>query len=369
MTGAPVVDLLVEGTLVDVTTGSLEERTIAVDDGEIVGFGARPAATKIEADYVTPGLIDAHMHVEASMVTVPQYGDAVVPHGVTGVVHDPHEIANVLGADGVRAFCADADRTPLKARLTVPSSVPASGRQDSGAVLDSDAVEALLDMDEAIALGEVMDLDGVLAGDDDIHEKIRSARERDLPVDGHVPGVTGPELHELARYLDNDHESVELAEARAKADAGMHVYLREGSTSKNLDALVDLVDAVDSRRLALCTDERNVVDLLDSGGVNTAVRKAMKLGVDPVTAVQLATLNVAEVYDLPSGRIEPGAPADMCCSPTSKHGLSTTLSSTGRSIPRRGRRKRPGQYCPATQSGPTTSARQTSQSNTTGPAR
>jgi len=217
----------------------------------------------------------------------------------------------VLGADGVRAFCADADRTPLKARLTVPSSVPASGRQDSGAVLDSDAVEALLDMDEAIALGEVMDLDGVLAGDDDIHEKIRSARERDLPVDGHVPGVTGPELHELARYLDNDHESVELAEARAKADAGMHVYLREGSTSKNLDALVDLVDAVDSRRLALCTDERNVVDLLDSGGVNTAVRKAMKLGVGPVTAVQLATLNVAEVYDLPAGRIEPGAPADM----------------------------------------------------------
>ena len=311
MTDTDPVDLLVEGTLVDVTTGTLDDRTIAVDDGEIVGFGTRPAKEALEAEYVTPGLIDAHMHVEASMVTVPQYGDAVLPNGVTGVVHDPHEIANVLGVDGVREFCADADRTPLKARLTVPSSVPASGRQDSGAVLDSAAVDALLDLDEAIALGEVMDLDGVLAGDDEIHEKIASARERGLPVDGHVPGVTGPELQALARYLDTDHESVELAEARAKADAGMYVYLREGSTSKNLDALVDLVGAVDSRRLALCTDERNVVDLFEGGGVNTAVRKAMQLGVDPVTAVRMATLNVAEVYDLPTGRVEPGAPADM----------------------------------------------------------
>lgn len=311
MTGTEPVDLLVEGTLVDVDTGTLTDRTVAVEDGEIVGFGARPAKKRIEAEYVTPGLIDAHTHVEASMVTIPQYGDAVVPHGVTAVVHDPHEIANVLGPDGVRDFCADADRTPLKARLTVPSSVPASGLQDTGGAVDSAAVDELLDLDDAIALGEVMDLDGVLAGAAEIHEKIASAHERNLPVDGHVPGVTGPELQELARYLDNDHESVELAEARAKADAGFHVYLREGSTSKNLDALVDLVEAVDSRRLSLCTDERTVVDLLDGGGINTVVRKAMGLGVDPVTAVQMATLNTAEMYDLPFGRIEPGAPADM----------------------------------------------------------
>jgi len=311
MTDSGPVDLLVEGTLVDVHTGQLADRAIAVDDGEIVGFGAVPAMRTIEAEYVAPGLIDAHMHVEASMVTIHQYGDAVVPHGVTAVVHDPHEIANVLGPDGVRDFCADADRTPLKARMTVPSSVPASKRQDTGGAVDSAAVDELLDSDDAIALGEVMELDAVLALDDEIHEKIASARERGLPVDGHVPGVTGPELQRLARFLDTDHESVELAEARAKADAGFHVYLREGSTSKNLDALVDLVETVDPRQLALCTDERTVVDLLDDGGVNTAVRKAIELGVDPVTAVQMATVNVAEVYDLPFGRIEPGAPADM----------------------------------------------------------
>jgi len=305
------VDLLVEGTLVDVNAGTLEDRTIAVDGGEIVGFGTRPAAAKIESEYVTPGLIDAHTHIEASMVTIPQYGDAVVPRGVTAVVHDPHEIANVLGPDGVRDFCADADCTPLKARLTVPSSVPASGLQDTGAAVDSADVDELLGRDDAIALGEVMDLDGVLAGDDEIHAKIESARGRGLPVDGHVPGVAGKELQDLARHLDSDHESVELAEARAKVDAGFSVYLREGSTSKNLEDLVGLVDAVDPRRLALCTDERNAVDLLNDGGVNTAVRKAMSLGVDPITAVQLATVNVAEVYDLPFGRVEPGAPADM----------------------------------------------------------
>jgi len=311
MTDTAPVDLLVEGTLVDVNTGTLEDRAIAIDDGEIVGFGARPATNRIETGYVTPGLIDAHTHIEASMVTIPQYGEAVVPRGVTAAVHDPHEIANVLGPDGVVEFCADADRTPLKALLTVPSSVPASTLQDTGGVVDSEAVDDLLDLDSAIALGEVMDLDGVLDGDEEIHRKIASARERGLPVDGHVPGVTGPELHRLARVLDTDHESVDLSEGRAKADAGFHVYLREGSTSRNLTALVDLVDAVDSRRLALCTDERNAVDLFDSGAINTVVRRAMELGVDPVTAVQMATLNVAEVYDLPFGRIEPGAPADM----------------------------------------------------------
>jgi adenine deaminase len=311
MSDADRVDLLVEGALVNVNTGAIEERAIAVDNGSVVGFGTVPATNRIEAGYVTPGLIDAHTHVEASMVTISQYGETVVPRGVTAIVHDPHEIANVLGPAGVRAFCADADRTPLKARLTVPSSVPASGLQDTGGVVDSAAVDDLLDLDSAIALGEVMNLSGVREGDEELHRKIVSARERGLPVDGHVPGVTGGELHHLARFLDTDHESVELSEGRRKVDAGFHVYLREGSTSRNLEALIDLVDSVDSRRLALCTDERNATDLFEKGGINTVVREAMRLGVDAVTAIQMATLNIAEVYDLPFGRIEPGAPADM----------------------------------------------------------
>lgn len=305
------VDLLVRGTLVNVNTGNLEDRAIAVDDGEIVALEERPADREIETGYVTPGLIDAHMHVESSMVTLPRYGAAVVPKGVTSVIHDPHEIANVLGTEGVRSLIADAAHTPLKARITVPSSVPASGLQDGGATVDATDVADLLEEDVVAALGEVMNIPGVLAGDEEVHAKIGAARERGLTVDGHAPRVTGSDLQEVARYLDNDHESISLSEAREKAEAGMRVYLREGSASKNLEDLVGLVDEVDSRRLSLCTDDRDVVDLVESGGVDYVVEKAIDLGVDPVEAVQMATLNTAESYGLPFGRVEPGAPADL----------------------------------------------------------
>ncbi|WP_254525551.1 adenine deaminase [Natrinema caseinilyticum] len=305
------VDTLVRGTLVNVNTGVLEDRAIAIDDGEIVALEERPADRELEAEYVAPGLIDAHVHVESSMVTVAQYGEAMVPRGVTSIVHDPHEIANVLGADGVRAAFDDARQTPLKVRFGVPSSVPASTLQDGGATLDADAVASLLDHELVVALAEVMDLPALVGGDEDLHAKIEAARERDLTVDGHLPRVSGSDLQEAARFLDNDHESITRTEAREKIDLGFRVYLREGSSTKNLADLVGLVDDVPTRRLSLCTDDRDVVDLVENGGVDFAVRKAIDEGVDPVEAVQMATLNTAESYDLPFGRIEPGAPADL----------------------------------------------------------
>jgi adenine deaminase len=305
------VDLLVRGTLVNVLTGNLEDRAVAVDDGEIVALAERPARREMEAEYVAPGLVDAHMHVESSMVTLPRYGAAVVPNGVTAVVYDPHEVANVLGAEGVRAMLRDATHTPLKARCTVPSSVPASHLQDAGATVDAAAVAELLDEQNVVALGEVMNIPGLLAGDEEVHAKIRAARERGLTVDGHMPGLRGGDLQEVARYLDNDHESTELAEAREKVEAGIRVYLREGTCSKDLSALLGLVDEVDSRRLSLCTDDRSVVDLVDIGGIDSVVRMAIEGGVDPVEAVRMATLNTAEAYGLPFGRVAPGAPADL----------------------------------------------------------
>ncbi len=306
------VDTLVRGTVVNVHTGNLDEDgAVAIDDGEVVALAERPADRELEAAYVAPGLIDAHMHVESSMVTLPRYGAAVVPRGVTSVVTDPHEIANVLGEAGVRAHLADAAHTPLKARFTVPSSVPATDLQDAGAALGPEAVARLLDAEGVVALGEVMNIPGVLAGEESVHAKIRAAKERGLTVDGHLPRVRGDDLQEAARYLETDHESITLEEAREKADAGLRVYLREGSSSRNLADLVGLVDAVDPRRLSLCTDDRDVVDLVAAGGVDHAVRKAIELGVDPVVAVQLATLNTAEAYGLPFGRIAPGAPADL----------------------------------------------------------
>ena len=305
------VDTVVRGTLVNVHTGSLEDGAVAIDDGEIVALAERPAERTLDVGYVTPGLIDAHMHVESSMVTLPEYGDAVLPGGVTGVIHDPHEIANVLGEAGVRAVVKDAANTPLKARFTVPSSVPASSLQDTGATLSAGSVASLLDLDPVVALGEVMDIPGLLAGDDEVHAKIAAARERGLTVDGHMPGVDGAALHEAARYLDTDHESITLAEAQSRVDLGIRVYLREGSSSRNLTDLLPLADAVDTRRLSLCTDDREVVDIVDRGGVDFAVRKAIEEGADPVAVVQMATLNTAESYDLPFGRLKPGAPADL----------------------------------------------------------
>ncbi|MFT4946028.1 MAG: adenine deaminase [Natronomonas sp.] len=313
MTRADPVDLTISGTLVDVLNGTLRETTVAVDDGAVVALADRPADREIEAEYIAPGLIDAHMHIESSMVTAARYGNAVLDRGVTSVITDPHEIANVCGLAGVRGMIEDAAHTPLKIRFTAPSSVPASRLQDGGATLDTAAVEDLLDDDRVIALGEVMNIPGVAAGDAAVHDKIAAARDRGLTVDGHAPRVTGAELQEVSRYLDNDHESVTEAEALETLYAGMRVYIREGSCSKNLDELIGLVDRadVDSRRLSLCSDDRDVTELVELGSVDFALRRAIEHGVDPVEAVQLATINAAESYGLPSGRVAPGAPADL----------------------------------------------------------
>lgn len=305
------VDLLVRGTLVNVHTGTLEPGAVAIDDGTIVALDEQSATREIETGFVAPGLIDAHMHIESSMVTLPRYGAAVVPRGVTSVVWDPHEIGNVCGERGIRAAMTDAEHTPLKARFTVPSSVPASKLQDGGATIDAEDIGPLLDEPSVVALGEVMNIPGVVAGDSSVHAKIDAARERGLPVDGHLPSVRGTDLHEAARYLDTDHESITLTEAREKADIGLRVYLREGSSSKNLADLLELVEAVDTRSLSLCTDDRDVTDLTERGGVDFAVMKAIREGADPVTAVQMATINTAESYNLPFGRLRPGSSADL----------------------------------------------------------
>ncbi len=309
MTGP--VDTVIHGTLVNVHTGRFEAGAVAIDNGEIVALENRPAKRRLEAEYIAPGLIDSHMHVESSMITVGRYGEAVVPRGVAGVVHDPHEIGNVLGPAGVQALLDDAAQTPLKVRFTVPSSVPASPLQDNGGTIDPEDVRQLLTATHVVALGEVMNIPGVIAGEADIHAKIQAAREQGLTVDGHLPRVTGSDLQEAARYLDTDHESINLAEAREKADAGIAVALREGSSSKNLKNLAQLVDQVDTRMLSLCTDDRDVTDLIDNGGIDDVLRTAIEEGVDPMEAVQMATINVAKRYDLSFGRLQPGVPADL----------------------------------------------------------
>lgn len=305
------VDLQIRGTLVNVISGNLEERTISIDDGEIIGFSDRPAARTVEAEYITPGLINAHMHIEAAMVTVPQYARAVLPHGVTCIVADPHEIGNVLGEDGIRGLLEHAGDTPLKLRATVPSSVPASPYQDGGASLGPDAVERLLDLEAIVGLAEVMNVDAVVSGETEIHEKIRAARKRGLSIDGHLPRVSGDRLDQAARYLDTDHESIGYEEAKEKVEAGLRVQVREGSSSKNLDSLESLVEDVDSRRLSLCTDNFYPDDLVEHGGIGRSISRLIRNGHSPVEVVQMGTINTAETYGLDAGKVVPGAPADL----------------------------------------------------------
>jgi len=305
------VDLRIDGTLVNVLSGNFEDRTIAIEDGTIVGFSDRPARRTIETEYVTPGVINAHMHIESAMVTLPRYGDAVLPHGVTCVIADPHEIANVLGESGVRGLIDDAAHTPLRTRFTVPSSVPASPFQEAGAALGPDAVRRLLALDAVVGLAEVMDVDAVVSGERGIHEKIDAARERGLTVDGHLPRVSGDRLERAARFLDNDHESIGFEEAKAKVEAGLRIHVREGSSSRNLDGLEPLIEAVDTRRLSLCTDNFYPNDLAEHGGIGRSIGRLVRRGHDPVEVVQMATINTAESYDLDLGRVAPGAPADL----------------------------------------------------------
>lgn len=305
------IDLQIRGTLVNVLTGNLESRTIAVDNGEIVGFSEEPAKRTLEAEYVTPGLINSHMHIEAAMVTVPRYGQAALPHGVTCVVGDPHEIGNVLGETGVQGLIKDAGATPLKLRVTVPSSVPASPYQNGGSRIGPDAVRRLLDNDFVVGLAEVMDTEAVISGDAEIHEKIRAAKRRCLTIDGHIPRVSGDRLQEVARHLDTDHESIGFEEAKEKVEAGMYVHVREGSSSKNLESLQSLLDAVDTRRLTLCTDNLYPSDLVEHGGIGRSISRLIDEGYDPVEVIQMATVNPAECYDLDVGRVAPGSPADL----------------------------------------------------------
>jgi len=302
------VETLVRGTIVDVGTGRLVDGCVAIDDGEIVALEERPARRAVEADYVAPGLINAHLHVESSMITIPRYGEAVVGRGVTGIVTDPHEVANVAGEAGVEAMYADATRTPLKVHFTVPSHVPVSELGTAGARLGPDAVERLLDHDSVVALGEVS---GAALGSEGMARKRRHAREHGLVVDGHLPSVPEEILQEAARSLDTDHESITAEEARRKLELGFRVFIRQGSTSRNLPALAGLPDSVASRRLSLCTDDRDVHELVDEGGIDAVVRAAIDHGIDPVEAVQMATINTAECYGLDAGRIAPGAPADL----------------------------------------------------------
>lgn len=309
-------DLVLENArIVNVFAGKIFAGSVAVYGQHIVGFGPRPTRLTIDikGQYLLPGLIDSHVHIESSMTCPSHYARAVVPHGATAVVADPHEIANVLGVDGISYMIKASKDQPMGFFYTLPSCVPATHMETSGAAISANDLKELFDDPCVVGLAEMMNFPGVLFADPVVMEKLAAAKHSKKPVDGHAPGLLGNDLHAyLTAGPASDHECTSPAEALEKLEAGMFIMIREGTGAKNLDALLPIVTEKNSRRIMLCTDDRHPHDLLDRGHIDSMIATCIAKGLDPITAISMASINTAQYFGLhDQGAIGPGKRADL----------------------------------------------------------
>lgn len=311
---SPADLVLANARIVNTLNGEVEEGDVAFCEGKVAGVGDYRDGREvidIAGKYVVPGLIDGHIHPESSMLHIARYAEAVVPRGVSAIVTDLHEISNVKGLRGAKYMIDCAESLPLDLHFMVPSCVPATHLETAGAELTADDIASALSWGETIGLGEMMNFPGVLFADDGVLNKIDAARG--MVVDGHAPGVAGKDLNAyIACGITSDHECTVLAEAEEKLRRGMHVMIREGSSEKNLETLLPLVTDKTYGRCMFVVDDRSCADLLRGGDIDAVIRKAIKLGMEPVRAIQLATINTANYFGLANiGSIAPGYVANM----------------------------------------------------------
>ena len=297
----------------DVILGEIRQGDLAVAGGYIVGFGARRAEEIIDlkGKYLVPGLIDAHVHIESSQLSPAEFARAVLPHGTTCVIADPHEIANVLGLRGIRYMLRATESLPLRVFFMAPSCVPSSPLENAGAMLSAEEIKEVLSWDRVLGLGEVMNFPGVLSRDPEVWAKLEAAHGK--PIDGHAPGLSGYELwaYRLAGPR-TEHECTLLREAREKLRAGMHILIREGTTARNLSALIPLLSAHTAPFVHFCTDDRHPETLHTEGHMDDVLRKAIAGGTDPLVAIAAATIHAARAYGLVDlGALAPGFRADF----------------------------------------------------------
>ena len=307
------VDILLSGgKLVNVFSGEIYPEDVAIKGGRIVGLGDYPAKKRIDVrgKYITPGFIEGHIHIESSMVGVSEFARAVSRAGTTSVVADPHEIANVLGLDGIKWMLESAKYQPINLFLTLPSCVPSSPLETSGASLSSFDLYPFLSQHWVVGLGEMMNFPGVLSNDPEVIQKIQMSVFKH--VDGHAPGLRGKDLDfYIACGIGSEHESTTLAEAKEKLRKGMYLMMREGSATKNLYDLLPLCSADNNRRIIFVSDDTHPNDLL-KGHLDVLVRKAIRWGVPAVEAIRAVTLNPAECFGLKKlGAVAPGYDADI----------------------------------------------------------
>ncbi|MCP8319662.1 MAG: adenine deaminase [archaeon] len=306
---------MLHGNLVNVYTGMISESYIGIKDKMVIYVGKNPISSEKQIElgskYILPGYIDAHIHIESSMMTPSQYARVVVPRGTTCVIADPHEIANVKGIEGIKFMINDSKRTPLKVYVMIPSCVPATHLETSGAIIGVDEIKKLGRLDNVIGLGEVMNFPGVISRNKDVMDKIHACKN--MPIDGHAPGLRGLDLCAyISAGIFSDHECTGKEEAFEKLSLGMWIMIREGSASKNLSDLIGIVSKENSRRFMLVIDDKHVEDLLAEGDIDYNLRKAVNEGLDPIDAIRMVTLNPAEYYGLKHlGGVSPGKCADL----------------------------------------------------------
>src|SRR5579885_2704864 len=317
--GQTPADLVLRNAmLVNVCSGEIYAADVAIADGLVVGVGAAGTyrgreERDLQGRWLAPGLIDGHMHIESTMLVLSEFARVVTPRGVTTVMLDPHEFANVLGVEGIRYVLESGRNLPLSAYVMISSCVPASAFESPQRALLAEDLLPLLEEQGVLGLAEMMNMPGVLHGDEQVLAKISSTLSRGLVVDGHAPGLTGQDLCAYAAAgVMSDHECTTLEEARERIRLGMWLMIREGSAARNLDALLPLIKELHPPRVFFVTDDRDPQDLTTRGHIDSMVRRAIALGLDPVEAIRLASYNTAQYFRLYNrGAIAPGFVADL----------------------------------------------------------
>ena len=309
----PAELLFKNAQLVNVFSGEIYPADVAVDDGRVIGFGDYEAREVIDLEgaYLAPSLIDGHFHVESTMVTVPEFARAVVPHGTGAMVIDPHEFTNVLGREGIQYVLDSSKGLPIDFFIMLPSCIPATHLETSGARLHASDLAEMINDERIAGVAELMNYPGVFLGMESELAKIRAGKGK--LIDGHAPGLRGRNLNAYALAgIRSDHESTELEEAREKLRLGIHLLVREGSTERNLEHVIALVTPHNSANCSFATDDKLPGDLLGEGHIDHSIRKAIKLGLAPITAIQMGTINTARHYRLRNhGAIAPRYWADF----------------------------------------------------------
>lgn len=313
--GVRPADLLLKNAkVVSVLSGKIWKTDIAISEKYIAGFGSYKTKKVVDLKglYVASGFFDSHMHLESTFLTPAEFAKTVVPMGTTGVVIDPHEIANVMGLDGIHYMLKASKGLPLDIYMMLPSCVPATNLDTSGARLTADDLEFLSRQEQVLGLGEMMNYPGVLERKKEVLDKLRIRNL--VRIDGHAPGLSGKDLNAyILGNIRSDHECTTASEALEKLNAGLHIMIREGTCAQNLEELVSIITPVSANRCLFCTDDKEPGDLASQGHINYIVKKAIRLGLDPVIALMIASANAADYFRLPvrQGAVATGYKADL----------------------------------------------------------